>query len=112
MIDLKALDLPFDKHRSETQKADIDAAWDIVGVPYGQHLLNSTEGHLAVVRAIQYGRQQRETELRELRRLHNDLKVELASRSLRIQGLEYRVERAAASTTDPVVALDLREAIR
>jgi hypothetical protein len=51
------VDIPPERHRTDEQRKDIQRAWDIVGMVTDGHPLNSTEGHLAVLRGIQMGRQ-------------------------------------------------------
>lgn len=49
------LDIPPERHRTDEQRADIQRAWDLIG-HNDETTLNSTDGHLAVLRAIQLGR--------------------------------------------------------
>lgn len=48
------LDIPPEHDRTDEQRRDINRAWRLIGD--SEHFLNSTEGHLAVLRAIQLGR--------------------------------------------------------
>lgn len=54
MNDFVDLDLPPEGSRTDEQRKDISLAWGLIGD--SKHLLDSTEGHLAVLRAIQLGR--------------------------------------------------------
>jgi hypothetical protein len=48
-------DPPPESERTDQDRDDIDVAWTLVVRGTGT-LLNSTEGHLAVLRGIRYGR--------------------------------------------------------
>lgn len=52
------LDIPPERDRTDTHREDIYVAWLLADIPDGEHNLDSTEGHLAVLRGIQYGRKQ------------------------------------------------------
>lgn len=54
---LSDLDVPPEHDRTDQHRHDINAAWEIIRLSPRHHLLESTEGHLAVLRAIQLGRQ-------------------------------------------------------
>lgn len=56
MMDLSAYDVPPEHERTDEDRDDIETAWKIVKASPGGHLLDSTEGHLAVLRALRYGR--------------------------------------------------------
>ena len=47
-------DIPGEKERTDTQRDDINIAWKFIDG--STQLLDSTDGHLAILRAIQYGR--------------------------------------------------------
>lgn len=55
-VNVADLDIPREKHRTDEQRKDIDRAWGLIWNVSDDHKLNSTEGHLAVVRAIRLGR--------------------------------------------------------
>lgn len=50
------LDIPAERYRTEEQRADIQRAWNLIGNGGGGMALNSTDGHLIILRAIQLGR--------------------------------------------------------
>lgn len=56
MLDLSAYDVPSQNDRTENDADDIETAWKIVKASPQGHLLDSTEGHLAVLRALRCGR--------------------------------------------------------
>lgn len=47
-------DIPREKERTDIQRDDINIAWKFADG--STQLLDSTDGHLAILRAIQYGR--------------------------------------------------------
>jgi|HubBroStandDraft_4_1064222.scaffolds.fasta_scaffold512210_1 hypothetical protein len=56
MIDLTSYDVPPQSERCQDDEDDIETAWKILRQAKPGTLLDSTEGHLAVLRALRCGR--------------------------------------------------------
>lgn len=56
MTDISRYDVPREAERNDDDRDDIETAWRIVKTVANGTLVNSTDGHLAIVRALRIGR--------------------------------------------------------